>query len=52
MLFFQPLLLDSRLMISYYVTYNVTIIIGLFIVQENKRNIKSRKINKKKKKKI
>ena len=55
-LFFQPLLLDCRLMISCYVTCYVTTVTGLFIVQEkqkqkqNKRNIKLRKIDKKKRK--
>jgi len=54
MLFFQSLLLESRLITSCYVMYHLTMIICLFIIQEkqkqNKRNIKSRKINKKKRK--
>jgi len=54
--FFQLLLLDYRLMTSCYVTYYVTTVTGLFIIQEkqkqkqNKRNIKLRKIDKKKRK--
>ena len=52
MLFFQPLLPSSRLMNLCYVMYHVTKVICLFIVQEKqkKRNIKSRKIDKKKRK--
>jgi len=55
---FQHLLPDSRLMTSCYVTHHVTVVTCLFIVQEikkkekenqKKRNIKSRKIDKKKK---
>ena len=58
-LFFQPLLPDSRLVTSCYVTHHVTVVTCLFIVQEikkkekenqKKRNIKSRKIDKKKRK--
>ena len=55
-LFFQSLFLDCKLMTSCYVTCHVTTITGLFIVQEkqkqkqNKRNIKLRKIDKKKRK--
>jgi len=52
-LFFQPFLLDSRPITSCHVMCHVTAVIGLFIVQEkkqkqNKRNIKSRRIDKKK----
>jgi len=51
-LFFQLFLLDSRPMTSCHVMCHVTAVIGLFIVQEkktkNKRNIKSRRIDKKK----
>ena len=51
-LFFQLLLLSYRLMNLCHVMYHVTEVICLFIVQEKqkKRNIKSRKIDKKKRK--
>jgi len=50
--FFQSLFPKSRPIISYYVTCHVTTVTYLFIVQENKikNNIKSRKIDKKKRK--
>jgi len=43
---FQPLLPESRPMISHHVTCHVTAVTCLFIVKEKKRNIKSRKIDK------
>ena len=56
LLFFQLLLLDSRSMTSCHMTHHMTTVTGLFIIQEkqkqkqNKRNIKLRKIDKKKRK--
>ena len=49
----QPVLLESRLITLYHVTYHVTVVTYLFIVykqKQNRTNIKSRKINKKKRK--
>ena len=39
-------------MISYYVIYYVTVVTYFFIINKRKRNIKSRKMNKRKKKKV
>jgi len=49
----QPVLLESRLLTLYHVTHHVTVITYLFIVhkqKQNRTNIKSRKIDKKKRK--
>ena len=39
-------------MISYYVICYVTVVMYFFIINKRKRNIKSRKMNKRKKKKV
>ena len=46
--FIQSTLVHSRLMISYYVICHVTTVTCLFIINKKKRNIKLRKIDKRK----